>query len=248
MTTSGRSQHRRRRHDVETVEPASVADQVLHHPLFEGTEPERLRALLGSLRRRNYAPGETVALPSSRRAALQLVLSGRLCLFDLTPDGRRVILDYVEPGGFDGVLAVAGLRGHFTEAISEAEVVSISRRFLDQLVLAEPRIAVNLLWTMSRRLQRREDQIERMSLRDPSQRLAGQLVALAENVGEQQGEWWFTPRLSHEALADMLGLRRETVTLHLARLRRMGALRIEGARFHLNRERLAALRDGQATR
>ncbi|MDQ6945453.1 MAG: Crp/Fnr family transcriptional regulator [Actinomycetota bacterium] len=251
MTRNGRSEdygERRRQHDKETLEGATAANRILRHPLFEGADPERFRALLSALRQRSYAPGDTVALPGSRQPALQLILSGRLCLFDLTQDGRRVILDYVESGGFEGVPAVAGLRGHFSEAVSQTEVVSISRSLLDQLVMAEPRIAVNLLWTCSQRLQQREDQVERMSLRDPSQRLAGQLVALAENTGEQLGEWWLTPRLSHQALADMLGLRRETVTLHLARLRRMGALRIDDVRFHLNRDRLAALRDGQATR
>jgi CRP-like cAMP-binding protein len=179
---------------------------------------------------------------------LHLVLSGRLCLFDLTPDGRRLILDYVEPGGLDGYLAVAGLRGHFTEALAPTEVVSIGRTALDQMLLAEPRLALNLLWSMSRRLQRRQDQVERMCLRDPTQRLAAQLLALAEAVGERREGWWHIPRLSHEGLADMLGLRRETVTLHLARLRRMGAVRVEGDRFRLKADALATIRDGQATR
>ena len=79
------------------------------------------------------------------------MLSGRLCLFDLTADGRRLILDYVEAGGFDGFLSVAGLRGHFSEAMTPSEVVSIGRSLLDQLVLLQPRLALNMLWTMSRR-------------------------------------------------------------------------------------------------
>ena len=143
---------------------------------------------------------------------------------------------------------MAGLRGHFSEAVVPTEVVSVGRSLLDRLLLAEPRLALNLLWAMSRRLQRREDHVERMCLRDPTQRLAAQLLALAEAVGEQRDGWWVSPRLPHEGLADMLGLRRETVSLHLARLRRKGAVRVEGDRFCLNADRLAAIRDGQATR
>ena len=85
-----------------------------------------------------------------------------------------------------------------------------------------------------------------MCLRDPTQRLAAQLLALAEAVGRRQGNSVLAPRLSHEALADMLGLRRETVTLHLARLRRMGILRVEGDRFRLQTDALAALKEGHA--
>ena len=190
-----------KRVDSEPTEAArispSASDRILRHPLFQGADRQRLAGPLQSLRPRLYVAGETVALPGSRRPVLQLILSGRLCLFDLTPDGRRLILDYVEAGGFDGYLAVAGLRGHFSEAMVPTEVVSISRSLLDQLLLAEPRLALNLLWSMSRRLHRREDQVERMCLRDPTQRLAAQLLALAEAIGQRQEGWWVTPRLSH---------------------------------------------------
>jgi hypothetical protein len=52
-----------------------------------------------------------------------------------------------------------------------------------------------------------------MTLRDPCHRLPDQLLALAEPVG--YGRVRPGPRLSHETLADMVGLRRETVTLSL---------------------------------
>ncbi|MBO0685561.1 MAG: winged helix-turn-helix domain-containing protein, partial [Candidatus Dormibacteraeota bacterium] len=50
--------------------------------------------------------------------------------------------------------------------------------------------------------------------------------------------------LSHQTLGDMLGLRRETVTLHLARLRSAGALDVVGQEFLLNLGRLAEVCDG----
>jgi CRP/FNR family transcriptional regulator len=189
-----------------------------------------------------------VAEPSHPRSALHLMLSGRCQVSDVTSDGRRIILDYVQPGGMDGFLALAGLRGHFIEAVTPSDVVTIDRRTLDDMLQAEPRLAANLLWPMTRHLRRREDHVRRLIMRDPSQRLAAQLIELADLLGEPARSPATCPRMSHEALADLLGLRRETVTLHLARLRGLGAMRVERDRFTLNLDLLAAVRDGDVTR
>ncbi|HKF75033.1 MAG TPA: Crp/Fnr family transcriptional regulator [Candidatus Dormibacteraeota bacterium] len=220
------------------------ADFVLRHGLFRGVDHGRIRSLLEPLIVRCYGPGETVAEPSHPRSALHLILSGRCQVSDVTSDGRRIILDYVQPGGIDGFLTMAGMRGHFIEAVTSSDVVTIDRETLDEMLQAEPRLAANLLWPMTRHLRRREDHVRRLIMRDPSQRLAAQLIELADLLGEPGRRPATCPRMSHEALADLLGLRRETVTLHLARLRRLGAMRVEPDRFLLNLDLLAAVRDG----
>lgn len=221
--------------------------RVIRHPLFRGLDHDRLMPHIESLNIRCYAHGERVADPALRRSALHLVLSGRLLVFDLTPGGRRVVVDYVEAGGLDGLLSVAGLRGHFIEAALACELVTLARPVLDAMLLTEPRLSANLFWFVSRRLRRREDQIVRLSLRDPSQRIAAQLLAMADAAERADGEQTVAPRLSHEALADLLGLRRETVTLHLSRLRRLGAIRVEDHQFRMRVGLLRAVRDGEVS-
>ncbi len=225
----------------ETPTPLDAAADALGHPVFTGAQPERVMPLLAQVRPECHRTGETVVRPGER-PALHLLLSGRLRVFKLTPDGRRVILDYVEPGGMDGPLAVAGRRGHFSEAVTESVTLTLSAPLLQDVVRAEPIVAMNLLVAMSDRLLRREEQLERLCVRHPGQRLAAQLLALAV---PSPADLWTGPRLSHEALADMLGLRRETVTLHLGRLRRIGAVRVERDRFVVDPGLLAAVRDGQ---
>ncbi|HEY7198759.1 MAG TPA: Crp/Fnr family transcriptional regulator [Candidatus Dormibacteraeota bacterium] len=219
-------------------------DGVLDHTVFRNLDRDELRPRIQSLNVRRYSAGEIVAEPTLRRSALHLLLAGRLRVFDVTCAGKRIILDYIEPGSMDGMLSVAGLRGHFTEAELASDVVTIPRAALEEMIEAEPKLAVNLLWSMSRRLRHREDHVTRLALHDPDQRIAAQLLALSDMNGDGRREA-ASPRLSHEAIADLLGLRRETVTLHLARLRRMGALRVEDHRFRLNVGLLEAVRDGE---
>lgn len=219
-------------------------DRVLDQAVFRNLSRDGLRPRVQSLTLRRYSAGEIVAEPTLRRSALHLLLSGRLRVFDVTCAGKRIILDYVEPGSMDGMLSVAGLRGHYTEAVADSQVVTIPQTTLEEMIEIEPRLAVNLLWSMSWRLRRREDHVTRLALHDPDQRIAAQLLALSEAGRAGSGEAR-SPRLSHETLADLVGLRRETVTLHLARLRRMGALRVDDHHFRLNVGLLEAVRDGQ---
>ena len=46
-------------------------------------------------------------------------------------------------------------------------------------------------------------------------------------------------------LADMLGVRRETVTLHLSRLRRIGAVTVSGGRLAFDADAMRKLAGGQ---
>jgi CRP/FNR family transcriptional regulator len=191
---------------------------------------------------RGYRAGQGIST-GARRAILHLVLEGRISTYDLRPNGRRIILDQVEAGGVDGFLTVAGLRGHFSEAAVDSQVVPIDSGQLERMIEAEPQVAVRLMWMMTRRLQRREDQVQDMVIRDPGQRLAARLLALADGAGLEPGGHAVIPRVSHEKLADMLGLRRETVTQHLSRLRSRGAVRVERDTFELDVELLESIRD-----
>lgn len=219
-------------------------DTVLTHELFADMDQERLRSHLAPLRVRLYGAGDRVAEPGQRRGLL-LVLSGRLRTFHNTWSGKRVIFEYIEPGGVDGILSVAGLEGHHTEAVMPSQVLTIGRRSLEEMLAVEPRLAVNLQRVTTVKLRRREEHISRMTMRDPTQRLAAQLLALAGAGYTPRGRVVRTPRISHESLADLIGVRRETVTLHMARLRRMGALGIEEHAFLLNVPLLRALNESQ---
>ena len=218
-------------------------DGVLAHPIFAGTQHDTLKPLLAGVKARVFAAGETVSRPETSWPVMQLLVEGRLCLFELTRDGRRIILDYVHAGGVDGMV-VAGRRGHFAVALERSRVAAMGPALIANLIHLDPQFAINLLRAAGERLQRREEQIRRLTLRDPAQRLAGQLLALSDHVSAA-GRTCSIPRVSHEALGDMLGLARETVTLHLGKLRSLGAVRVEGGQFVLDRDLLTTINDRQ---
>jgi CRP/FNR family transcriptional regulator, cyclic AMP receptor protein len=215
-----------------------VQPNLWEHPLFEGIDLSSVRPLLHA-RPRRIRTGHVLSSPKQRPASFHLLLAGQLQSYELSVDGRRLILEIVEPGGMDGLLQVASHQGHFTEAVKDSLVVSISEPELRRLTDAEPWIAVNLLRMVLGRLQRREQQLDSVVHKDPTVRIARQLLALSEYLGDpKENGIALRPRVTHQMLADMLGVRRETVTLHLQLLTRVKAVRVVGDRLVLDQKLL----------
>lgn len=201
----------------------------MQHPLFRGARHDRIEPWLDQISLRSFPKGALLHTPGVE-GPLHLVLSGRLRAYRLTSGGRKLVLEIIPPGGVDGLLPVLGQQGHFTEAAEDTVVALLDWTPLEQLFVVEPRIMRTLFELVASRLERREEQLESMVIRDPTQRLARQLYALASAVGQPGADGTVSiPRtVTHQLLADMLGIRRETVTLHLHHLAQMGALDIHG--------------------
>jgi len=181
---------------------------------------------------------------SSTPPGSHLVLRGRLRAYQITAAGRELLLELIEGGGFDGLLSVAGRRGHFTQADEDSAIASLSLPTLERLIVIQPSIARNLVGLVIDRLEGREGQLEAVALHDPSQRLARQLLALGTTLGTRQGDRVvLRPRITHQMLADMLGVRRETVTLHLGRMAALGALSLQKGRLQLDVKALSRIVD-----
>lgn len=219
--------------------------ELIEHPLFTGAAAERYAHLLPHVRHQHAARGTVLHRPGGSAGLFHLVLRGRLQTFILGPGSRQLVLEHIEAGGFDGILPVAGQRGHFTEVTEDAVLASMERRILERLTWADPRIAANLLHLVTTRLERREEHLETIALYQPLSRLARQLLALGEGAGTPGGDGSvLRRRLTHQMLADMLSLRRETVTIYLQRLIEFGAVRSLGRAYWLDHRLLERIANG----
>lgn len=223
--------------------PQLSTARLQEHPLFKDIASERVRLVLSRVPVRNVAKGTLLHTPGEDTGQLYLVSEGRLRAYQLTSSGRKLMLEIIPPGGFDGLLPLLGQRGHFTEAVEDAVVGSLDWPLLEEFFRAEPLIIRRMVELVATRLERREEHLESMVIRDPTQRLARQLLALSDAVGEPQGASAVAiPRsVTHQLLADMLGIRRETVTLHLHRLTKAGAVNTHGRQLIVNPRHLQAI-------
>jgi CRP/FNR family transcriptional regulator len=215
------------------------SDNPLDHPIFDGVDRSKVTPLLAAVPVRRLGPGEAVGLPIGPRQ-LHLVLSGLLRCYRLATNERQILLELIPPGGFDGLVQMSGRPGHYTVAVEESTVISMGPDMLGRLFAADPQVPANLVWAAAHRLAIREQQIEAMSDHNLVTGVAGVLLMLADRHGVHDGRLTLLPdHLTHHAVAEMLGVRRETVTNSIGRLRRLGAVSRVRGRYSVDEAILA---------
>lgn len=225
---------------MRTAESGDV--NILAHPLFEGADLDVVAPIVRIVWAGEVSAGQMLAGPESHSCLL--VFRGALLSYLLLPDGRRILFEVIRAGGVDGVLNVAApVGGHFSEAAERSVVAHLDRWVLERLMDADPVIARNIMRLTLTRLQRREAQLQAVVHHEATRRVASMLLTLTNYTGRPTSDHdgplvELSPRPTHQLLADMVGLRRETVTIEVGRLRRRGAIRVRGSKFILNRRLL----------
>ena len=173
-----------------------------------------------------YEPGQT-------GEALFLLKKGRVTLYRLSPEGRKLVTAMLGPGTFFGEMSVIGqgMYDSFAEASEASTLCVMSRADVERLLLAEPKVALRLLEAIGRRLVEAERRLEDTTFKDVSARVASLLIRLAREQGSPNE----VAGLTHQDLADSLGIYRETVTSALDRLKEAGLVEV-------GRKRIAILR------
>ncbi|MCI0389041.1 MAG: Crp/Fnr family transcriptional regulator [Acidobacteria bacterium] len=173
-----------------------------------------------------YTPGETGEV-------LFILKKGRVQLYRMSSEGRKLVITRLEPVCFFGEMSCVGqgMYNTFAEATEDSLICTMSRHDVERLLLAKPKVAVRILEAIGQRLVSAEQQLEEMAFKGLIPRVAALLLRAAEG-DDVKG-------LSHQDLADQLGVYRETVTNALNELKTAGIIDIGRKRISIvNRIRL----------
>ena len=196
--------------------------------------PPRLRGL----RRRRACDGDD-------GNGFYVVISGRVKVFKLSPDGKEQILHILGPGEpFGEVPVFAGERFPANaETLSESRVFFFPRPAFIELIRENPTLALNMMAVLSRRLRRFASLVEDLSLKEIPGRLAAYLLFLS---GKNKGGTRVDLDVSKNQLASLLGTIPETLSRILARMDREKLIQTSGKRIEiLDRKRLEELASGE---
>lgn len=173
------------------------------------------------------ARGQTVYAPGETREALFLLKRGRVQIYRLSADGKKLVLSTVEPGTVFGDMTLTGQRmlDSYAEAAEDSMLCVMSQHDLEALILEYPTVGVQLVRLLSAHVRELEDRLEESSLRDVPSRVAAALV----RIQAQQGG---TVAMTHQELADIVGTHRETVTRTLGDFRDRGLIALQ--RSHID--------------
>jgi len=142
---------------------------------------------------------------------LFILKKGRVQLYRLTPDGKKLIVADIGAGSIFGEMAAIGQGMHntFAEAIEDCLLCVMSQHDVERLILSKPVVAMRVMNLLAERLHQAEARLEDMAFKSVSGRLASLLLTLSKEYGSHIYGY------THQDLADAVGTYRETVTLTL---------------------------------
>ncbi len=193
---------------------------------FRALSSERLARVEPLLRQRRFARRQTLYFEGHDCDPLWVVRQGEVRLYKSSTSGEITTLDVLGPGEMFGAVAALGQRCYPTsaETVTEGSAWWLPRESFARLLEAEPRLAIEILDVVSRRLRHAQDRL-RSFAQDP----APSRLALALLHAAKDGEAHVTRR----ALAEAAGTTVETAIRVLRRFEREGIVRGEVGRVQL---------------
>lgn len=208
--------------------------------LFRGVRPDDLERITRLFVDRKFPRGGIVFAKGDSGDTLFIVKEGTVKLVSVSGRGAETILHILPPGAIFGEILYSEDRRAFTAVAGKNSVVAaLPKQTLEQLLSAIPAFSMSFIRMLSCRLAKVEKEYAGFGHTWSYHRLAKVLLQLAEEHGvrTQRGAT-LSIRLTHEDLANLIGTTRETVTTQMGRFRRLGMVRREGKRLHLDVVRL----------
>lgn len=193
-------------------------------PMFQGVPEDQLEALAQKGKLLKLGPREVLFSKGDPGEAMYVVLSGRVRLGVVSVEGREVTYALIGPGQMFGEIAIldGGPRSADATAAESSELLVIERRDLLGFIRAHVDYGLRLIETLCARLRHANELLEDTVFLSLPSRMAKQLLQLGEAVGEPTLDGAVTIRMSQQAVADYMGISRESVNKVLSKWEQVG--------------------------
>jgi CRP/FNR family transcriptional regulator len=196
-------------------------------PYFTGlTEPE-VGAISRHVFERKAEKGEILSFEGEPSDTLYFVVQGVVKVFKTSADGKEQIFRIIRPGESFNDVPVLGNDMNLVSAEAMVPVVlnGIKKKDLEAVIRENPRVALNVIRVLSRRVQELVAMVEDFSFRHVTGRVARMLLEYADRgAGER-------PHLTQQEMAAMIGTAREMIGRSLKNLEGEGTIRVERNRI-----------------
>ncbi len=216
----------------------STRERLRRVPLFAELEDEDLDRLAGLSRIAQLRRKEMLFADGEPYTGMYVILSGLAVVYKQSGDGRMLILHVCRPGDtlaedplFDVPEARYPAHGRVTR---DSEVMFLPRDKFLPFLKQHPEVAWELLKGFAVRLRELSQQLEGVTLREVTARLARYLINELEKSGHSRDPRpTITLPLAKGALASFLGTVHETLSRSFARLIREKIVTVDGPRVTL---------------
>ena len=223
---------------------SSVHDSCIEKvPLFAKLTPEEIAAIQSVMITREFAAGDVILHEDDNQTQTFFVIAtGSVQVTVCTSEGKQTILATLRTGEFFGEMAILDgePRSASVVAAQKCVLLMLYRRPFLEILQKYPKITIQMLIEMSRRLRHTNRQINTLSMMSVYGRVADVILQLARDNGRKVERMIVIEnRPTHQEIADMAGTSRETVSRIISQLQKKQYLSIDRKRMViLNEEKL----------
>ena len=227
----------------------SKRNALLSSPFFQSMSPAEIDDILQFATERRYPRGTTIFSQGDPGSSMMAVLAGRIRIGSVSPDGREVTLNFIDPGEIFGELALLDgkPRSNDATAAEDTTLMVVERRDFMPFLMSHQALVERMFSVLCDRVRQTSLALESLALLDLPGRLARLLITLGEEEGrpDPAGGVRIMQKLSQHHLSTLVASSRETVNKQLSAWDAAGLIdRREGYVVLLNQPALQALYKG----
>lgn len=192
-------------------------------PLFRGLDEEARRVLLADARVQRFPRSTVLFLQGEPASRFYVIFEGWIKLFRETEDGGESVIAVFTRGDSFAEAAIFDQKVYpvSAAAVEESRVLMVPASSFIRHLSENSGYALNMMATMSRHLRQLVQQVERLSTRSSTERVAEFLARLCP---EGSGPATIRLPLDKALIAGRLGMQPETLSRAFAKLREHGVL------------------------
>lgn len=222
-----------------TIPKEQMLKKLASLPMFSDLSTEGLETMATIVTYQAYPKGSTIVSQNDMGTSMFLLVSGRVKVALASPQGKELVLNYLNaPAHFGEMALVEALpRTADVLAVTDVEAFSLDGKDLSTAIRQQPRLAVSLIATLSRRLRHTIGRLEDMAFHDASHRIIRVLMNLA-TVGLDSRGSAVIEGMTHYDIATLAGTSRETTSRVISNLAKEGTITAEGRRITVDLDAL----------
>lgn len=193
-----------------------------------------------------HRSGSTIHEAGSAAEHVYYVQQGQVRLYLPAPANDRVgagrLLEILGPGQWFGLGGLSHARTHIAKAVAVANTTLLVARAekLLEVVSARPAMAMQVMQHVADAVRAAREDAGRLVFDDCNQRLIKTLVRFSSSAAARQQNGETVLHITHEQLAQAVGVARETVSLALTEFRHQNLVRTGRNQLTFNTDALRA--------
>ena len=223
------------------VQQEPIVGKLRSLPMFSDLSAGDLAALADMMTFRQFAKGSFVISQNDKGSVMYLLVAGRVKVSLASPEGKELALNYLEAPSHFGEMSLVDAEPRSADviAVTNVEVLCLEAKDLSAAIQVQPKLALTLIATLSRRVRGLIGRLEDMAFHDATHRVMRVILNVATASYESRGVP-VVEGLTHYEVATLAGTSRETASRVISQLAKDGVVGTKGRRVIVD---LFALRD-----